>query len=81
MPDRVCAYVYPFRGRDDGIERLSLPLPIMVEAGGVVGASALATTTPIGLPFCLLLFVFRRMIFKCVGLVMLRKYWGFLHHC
>jgi hypothetical protein len=39
-----------------------------------VGASALATTTPIGLPFCLLLFVFRRMIFKWVGLVILRKY-------
>jgi hypothetical protein len=74
MPDSVWAYDFPFMGRDDGMDRLSLPLPIMVEAGGVVGASALATTTPIGLPFCLLLFVFRKMIFKWVGFVILRKY-------
>jgi hypothetical protein len=81
MLARVWAYVLPLSGREDGMDLLSFPLPIIVEAGGVVGASALETTTPIGLPFCLLLFVLRRIILRWVGFVMLRKYCGFLHHC
>jgi len=64
MPNKVWAYDFPLMGREEGIDLLSFPFPIIVEAGGVVGASARETTTPIGLPFCLLLFVFRKMIFK-----------------
>lgn len=81
VPRRVSAQETPFLVSDDAnfIPPLSLPLPMIVEAGGAVGGFALVTTRPIVDVFYLLFCFFLRMIFKCVGLVMLRKYCGFLH--
>ena len=56
------------------MDRLSLPLPIIVEGGGVVGALALVTTIPIGTPLILLFDFFLKIILRCVGLVMFKKY-------
>jgi hypothetical protein len=61
-------------GRDEGIERLSFPLPIIVEGGGVVGAFALVTVIPIGTPLILLLDFFLKIILRWVGLVIFKKY-------
>jgi hypothetical protein len=47
-------------------------------AGGVVGLNAFVTTTPIGYLILLPPF-FLRIIFRCVGLVIFKKYCGFLH--
>lgn len=55
-----------------------LPVTICV-AGGVVGEKAFVTTRPIGTPLILLPPFFFKIIFKCVGLVMFKKYCGFLH--
>jgi hypothetical protein len=51
-------------GSDEGIDRLSLPFPIIVEGGGVVGAFALVTTIPIGTPRILLFDFFLKIIFR-----------------
>ena len=56
------------------MDRLSLPFPIIVEGGGVVGAFALVTTIPLGTPLILLCDFFLKIILRWVGLVMFRKY-------
>lgn len=53
---------------------LSLPGLIILAAGGLVGGKAFVMVRPIGTPLTLLPPFFFKMTFKCVGLVMLRKY-------
>ena len=71
----------PFPGRVVGRVTLplSLPFPMIVAAGGLVGGCAFVTVKPIGTPFILLPPFFLKMILRWVGLVMLRKYCGFRH--
>ena len=65
------------------LEIILLPapaLPWMISVvGGVVGECALVTQMPIGTPFTLLPPFFFRMILRCVGFWMFKKYCGFLH--
>ena len=64
----------PFIGIDDIILFVfDLPVTIWV-AGGVVGEKAFVTTRPMGTPLILLPPFFFKIIFKCVGFVMFRKY-------
>ena len=61
---------------DEAIVRappVSLPGFMILAAGGAVGGSALVTVIPMG-TLTLLPPFFLRIIFKCVGVVMLRKY-------
>lgn len=52
---------------------------LIYEAGGLVGASAFAISSPIGTPRAFLPPFLRRIIFRCVGFVMFRKNWGLRH--
>lgn len=71
---RVSAYDLPLIVMEVGMVTPFLPLPIMVDSGGTVGALAFVTVKPIGTPRILLLPFFLKMILMWVGLVMLRKY-------
>ena len=72
---RDSAYVCPFLGILDNIFEAAPYLPVTISvAGGVVGEFALVTQSPTGTPLILLPPFFLRIIFKCVGLVILRKY-------
>lgn len=48
-------------------------------AGGVVGLNAFVTVRPIETPLSFLPPFFFRMILRCVGFVIFKKYCGFLH--
>lgn len=58
---------------------LSLPGLIILEAGGLVGGKALVTVNPIKTPLTLRPPFFLNIIFKLVGLVIFKKYYGLRH--
>lgn len=71
----------PFCTNEEGMVTVLVPWPMIVDSGGVVGELAFVTRKPIARPArSRRLYFFFRMILMCVGLVMFRKYWGFLHH-
>lgn len=77
----VSAYETPFLVTEEAsiLPACSLPGLMILAAGGSVGLFILVTQIPIGIPLVLLFFFLFKMILRCVGLVTLRKYYGFLH--
>jgi len=61
---KVAAYEIPFTVIEVGTVTPFLPLPIIVDSGGVVGAFAFVITKPTVKPLVLRAFFFLRIIFK-----------------